>query len=250
MGKTWTNAAGEKVTTPLAEKLNPALVHNYEAEKKLIYIQDTTFDAAGEPVIMYVVSSGYAPGPQDPPRLGTSPTGGRARRQWEIKPVTSSTHNYDVGSLYIEADGTWRIIGPTEPGPQHWGTGGEMAMWTSGDEGKTWKKVKQLTAQQPAEPLLRPAADRRPRRFLCLLGRRRRRQVQRVGALLLHEVGRGLSVAAGDEGGGGEAGAAVGARGETGEAETRREGGSNEAPVPPQVTCHLARLVRRERGWG
>jgi hypothetical protein len=40
----------------------------------------------------------------------------------------------------------WRIIGPTERGPQPWKTGGEIAMWTSNDQGATWKKVKQLTA--------------------------------------------------------------------------------------------------------
>ncbi len=54
-------------------------------------------------------------------------------------------HNYDMGSLYIEGDGTWRIIAPTEVGPQKWGTGGEMAMWTSRDKGATWSKVKDLT---------------------------------------------------------------------------------------------------------
>jgi hypothetical protein len=149
LGKTWTNAAGEKLATPLAEKLNPAMVHDYEAEKKLVYIQDTTFDADGQPVVLYVVSGDWRPGPQDPPRQWNIARWRPGSKTWEINPVTTSTHNYDVGALYIESDGTWRIIGPTEPGPQHWGTGGEMALWTSGDEGKTWKKVKQLTKNSP-----------------------------------------------------------------------------------------------------
>ena len=149
MGKTWTNAAGERIAPPLANKLNPALVHNYEADKKLVYIQDTTFDAKGEPVVLYVVSGGWAPGPQDPPRQWNIAHWRPATKAWEINPVTTSTHNYDVGALYVEGDGTWRIIGPSEAGPQQWGTGGEMAMWTSGDEGKTWKKVKQLTQNSP-----------------------------------------------------------------------------------------------------
>jgi hypothetical protein len=59
--------------------------------------------------------------------------------------VTTSGNNYDHGSLYIESDGTWRIIAPTELGPQPYNPGGEMVMWTSGDEGSTWTKVKQLT---------------------------------------------------------------------------------------------------------
>jgi hypothetical protein len=61
------------------------------------------------------------------------------------RPFTTSDHNYDHGSLYIEPDGTWRIIAPTEPGPQPWTTGGEMVLWTSRDQGATWTKVKQLT---------------------------------------------------------------------------------------------------------
>jgi hypothetical protein len=56
-----------------------------------------------------------------------------------------SDNNYDTGSIYLEKDGTWRIIGPTETGPQAYNTGGEMAMWVSKDRGKTWEMVKQLT---------------------------------------------------------------------------------------------------------
>ena len=39
----------------------------------------------------------------------------------------------------------WRVIAPTEPGPQPYGGGGEVVMWTSADQGKNWKKVKVLT---------------------------------------------------------------------------------------------------------
>ena len=61
------------------------------------------------------------------------------------RPFTTADNNYDHGSLYIEADGTWRVIGPTETGPQAYNPGGEMVMWTSNDEGQTWNKIKQLT---------------------------------------------------------------------------------------------------------
>jgi hypothetical protein len=47
--------------------------------------------------------------------------------------------------LYIEHDGTWRIIGPTEPGPQPIGSGGEVAVWVSRDAGQTWAKVREVT---------------------------------------------------------------------------------------------------------
>jgi hypothetical protein len=59
--------------------------------------------------------------------------------------VTTSDNNYDMGSLYLEDDATWRIIGPTETGPQAYNTGGEMAMWLSRDAGQSWAKVRTLT---------------------------------------------------------------------------------------------------------
>jgi len=54
-----------------------------------------------------------------------------------------------MGSLYIEADGTWRIIGPTQTGPQPYNPGGEIAMWVSKNQGKSWNKTKQLTKDSP-----------------------------------------------------------------------------------------------------
>jgi hypothetical protein len=50
-----------------------------------------------------------------------------------------------MGSLYVDND-VWRIIGPTESGPQAYNPGGEIALWESKDHGTTWKRTKQLTA--------------------------------------------------------------------------------------------------------
>jgi hypothetical protein len=142
-GKTWMTVDGKRVTTPLMEVQNPALVHDYQAEKLLVYLKDLQFDKDGRPVILFLTSKGYASGPANDPR--TWRTARWTGSAWEIRPFTTSDHNYDFGSLYVEADGTWRVIAPTEPGPQPYGTGGEMVMWTSRDEGKTWNKVKPLT---------------------------------------------------------------------------------------------------------
>ena len=62
---------------------------------------------------------------------------------WHAHPITISDSNYDMGSLYLEADGTYRVIAPTETGPQPYNPGGEMAMWER--SGQTWKRVVQLT---------------------------------------------------------------------------------------------------------
>lgn len=65
--------------------------------------------------------------------------------EWTFHDVTRTFHNYDTGSLYIEDDGRWRVFFPSEAGPQHWGTGGEIAIWTSSDQGETWQKERDVT---------------------------------------------------------------------------------------------------------
>lgn len=142
LGATWQNAAGEKVDVPLSDKANAALVRDYQAEKRLVYIHDLDWDKNGRPVILYTTSGHFAPGPDGDPRWWTIArwTG----KQWEYTEVAPGNHNYSTGSLYIE-DGQWRIIGPTEKGPQPIGSGGEVAIWTSKDEGKTWSKQRDVT---------------------------------------------------------------------------------------------------------
>jgi hypothetical protein len=143
LGTTWQTAEGRTVSPPLAELDNDALVRDYRQESRLVYIHDMTFDAAGDPVILYTTSIDYRPGPGGEPRIWTIAhwTGG----SWAFHEVTQSTHNYDVGALYVEEDGIWRIVGPTEPGPQRWGTGGEVAIWISADKGQAWKKLRDVT---------------------------------------------------------------------------------------------------------
>jgi len=147
LGQTWRNARGEPVSVPLTEPQNPALVRDYQAEKRLVYIHDLDLDRAGRPVILYITSAGFQPGPGGDPRWWTvaraTPDG------WQYSEVTRANHNYSTGSLYLEDDQAWRIIGPTEPGPQPIGSGGEVAVWISRDHGKTWTKERDVTAASP-----------------------------------------------------------------------------------------------------
>lgn len=146
-GETWRTAAGEILQTPLEDVHNPALIRDYEAEKRLVYMKDINFDSKGNPVILVITSSDYQPGPTGDPRIWTLArwTG----TEWTFTEVAKSDHNYDMGSLYIEPDGLWRIIAPTETGPQKWGTGGEMALWLSSDDGATWTKERDITRNSP-----------------------------------------------------------------------------------------------------
>lgn len=142
-GRTWRNADGQRLSLPLENVDNPALVHDYEAESLKVYLKDIRFDKDDRPVVLYITSRGYEAGPKNDPRTWT--TARWTGEEWDIRPVTTSDNNYDMGSLYIEKDGSWRIIGPTETGPQPYNPGGEMAVWTSRDKGKTWKRIKQIT---------------------------------------------------------------------------------------------------------
>jgi hypothetical protein len=146
MGRTWQTVDGKPLELPLEDFQVPALVRNYEAEGRLVYINDTQLDADGHPVIFYVTAALYQPGPPGEPRYQTI-----ARwdgQQWQFSEVTRTTHNYDVGSIHIEDD-VWRIFAPAEPGPQKWGTGGEVAIWRSEDRGATWTKERDVTRNSP-----------------------------------------------------------------------------------------------------
>jgi len=143
LGKTWQSVDGQKLKLPLVAVKNPALVHDYQAERLNVYLKDIRFDKKGIPVILFLTSKGYESGPKNNPRTWT--TARWTGQKWQIREAFVSDNNYDMGSLYIEEDGTWRIIAPAETGPQPYNPGGEMVMWTSTDLGNAWAKTGQLT---------------------------------------------------------------------------------------------------------
>lgn len=142
-GRSWCTADGRPVRLPLTDPRNPALVFDSRAEDLLVYLKDLAFDEVGRPVILFLTSRGFEPGPQNGPRQWR--TARWTGREWDVRSFVTSQNNYDHGSLYIESDGTWRMIAPTEPGPQPYNPGGEMVMWISRDCGASWHKVRQLT---------------------------------------------------------------------------------------------------------
>jgi len=144
-GATWTAASGARLETPIVDLAGPALVHDYRAEKLLVYLKDLRFDE-GKPVCLFLTSKGFEPGPENGPR--TWRTARWTGAAWEIRDVTTSDHNYDFGSLWIEP-GRWRILGTTDPGPQPHGTGGELVLWESADRGATWTRVRAVTKGSP-----------------------------------------------------------------------------------------------------
>ncbi|GMV99311.1 MAG: hypothetical protein AMXMBFR84_04500 [Candidatus Hydrogenedentota bacterium] len=147
MGATWRTVDGKTVETPINDPQSPARVHDYEAEDTLVYLKDLNYDAQGRPIILHVTSHGWQPGPDSGPReVRIAHWNGNT---WDLRTIAPVDHNYDMGSLYVEDDGTWRIIFPTEPGPQPFGGGGEIAVWTSKDNGAKWELARQATRNSP-----------------------------------------------------------------------------------------------------
>ncbi len=145
LGRTWTTAAGEPVDLPVTSVRHPCLVRDYQAEGLLVYIKDLAFDPKGYPVIHYVVSRGWRPGPQNGPHQWRIArwTGS----EWAFHLILESDNNYDMGSLYLERDDLWRIAGSAAPGPQRFNPGGEIEYWISNDQGATWRCERVLTRQ-------------------------------------------------------------------------------------------------------
>ncbi|MGJ5815508.1 BNR-4 repeat-containing protein [Paludibaculum fermentans] len=141
-GLSWESVEGEGLLLPISSEEGPALVRNYRKEGLLVYLKDIQYDAQGRPVLLYLTSKGYEPGPRNGPRqLCLARWAGT---EWRFSTITETDHNYDHGSLYLEGS-VWRFIGPTGAGPQAWSTGGEVENWESLDEGLTWKRTQALT---------------------------------------------------------------------------------------------------------
>lgn len=146
-GKTWQSADGTSLELPLSTTINSALVYDFEKDSLLVYMKDIQLDALGNPLILFITSKGFEAGPKNNPR--TWMTAYWNDGKWTISPITTSDSNYDMGSIYVEKDGTWCLIAPTETGPQPYNPGGEIALWKSLNQGKTWNKYKQLTKESP-----------------------------------------------------------------------------------------------------
>ncbi|MCR9294069.1 MAG: BNR repeat-containing protein [bacterium] len=142
-GESWQAVHGQELSLPLNQIRNSALVHDYQAEGLNVYLKDLRFDSLDHPLLLFITSPGYESGPKNNPR-----TWKLARwdgRQWSISDITTSDNNYDMGELWLLSENDWRVIAPTEVGPQPFNPGGEIAGWKSIDQGRSWQPWKQLT---------------------------------------------------------------------------------------------------------
>ncbi|MFX0101535.1 MAG: BNR-4 repeat-containing protein, partial [Candidatus Hodarchaeota archaeon] len=149
-GLTWQTMVGENVDVPIQSIQSNALIHDFRSKSKLVYLKDLNFDANGNPIILFLSSSDYKSGPQATPRTWTTARwNGSSWKMFPEEPgddngITSDS-NYDTGCIHVENDGTWRIIGPSGVGPQPFNPGGEIELFTSINQGETWKKERVVT---------------------------------------------------------------------------------------------------------
>lgn len=146
-GENWQTVDGQQITPPLTQKNHIAIVKDYESVSRLVYLKDITVDSLGHPVILHITSDRHHPGPSQKQREWT--IAHWVGNQWKFHTVTRAWHNYDMGSLYIEPDQTWRLIAPIIPGPQRHGTGGEMAMWIRPAHTEMWNHLRTITEESP-----------------------------------------------------------------------------------------------------
>ena len=98
------------------------------------------------PVILYLTADNHIAGPEGGIRQWHTLrwTG----KKWVETQFTRSTHDYDSGSIWTGGK-VWTVIIPSDPGPQLWGTGGELVRWVSRNKGRTWVRDLALTADSP-----------------------------------------------------------------------------------------------------
>lgn len=146
-GGSWQTVDGQPLEVPLTRPQTPALVHDYQAEGRNVYLKDLQYDADDHPVLLYLTSGGYQAGPANDPR--TWHVARWTGKAWTITDITTSNNNYDFGELWMKSADEWWLTAPTEDGPQRFNPGGEIATWVSLDRGQTWRRQAVLTRQSP-----------------------------------------------------------------------------------------------------
>ena len=141
-GKTWQTVDKKKLSLPVTNLNSPARVVNYSDAKKNIYLKDMVYDKNGNPICLYLVSNGHQPGPNSAPYIWKVTLWNGF--EWLTYNITTSDHNYDMGSLWVD-ENFWRLVAPVGIPPQKWGVGGEIEIWSSIDKGHNWKKEKAIT---------------------------------------------------------------------------------------------------------
>ncbi len=151
LGKNWTDVSGNPLSLPLRSVESPARVADYAERRKNVYLKDMRYDASGRPICLYLTSGGHEPGP------GNAPYEFRVTyfdgAEWVTETVCRTDHNYDTGSLLVGGpDGSWRCVLPSGPGPQAYGVGGEIELWSRNPRSGRWRLDRAITTGSERNP--------------------------------------------------------------------------------------------------
>ncbi len=153
-GSSWRTTNGTNLELPLTKPDNPALIRDYRSINSVVYPKDLNFDRMGNPTVVYLSTAGPKVRVIQKRRLWHT---ARWFRDWEITGLISSDHNLDAGCLHITKEYQFRLIAPTLPGPQPDLPGGDILMWISDDQGRSWGRYlltadKQFNHQDARRP--------------------------------------------------------------------------------------------------
>ncbi|MEM6391665.1 MAG: BNR-4 repeat-containing protein [Planctomycetota bacterium] len=139
-GASWQTAEGTAVELPVVDEASACRVLDGAAAGVLVYLKNVSFDGAGRPVVVYLTSGSAWPKEDSGPHRWRIARYDGADVGWSHHAICESDHNYDHGELLILSDDDWRLIIPSDPGPQRRATGGGMCLWRSADRGTTWQR--------------------------------------------------------------------------------------------------------------
>lgn len=138
-GKTWVNAARQAVEVPIRDGVGSAPVREY-AITRVIHLQDVNFDSRGNPVGILVMSRASQLGRPSAPGRRLWTTLRYTGREWEDNAVIYSDNDDDGGCIHIDEGLLYEVVAPTMPGPAAKMPGGDMYIWRSKDQGRSYNK--------------------------------------------------------------------------------------------------------------
>ncbi|MCX7428465.1 MAG: BNR-4 repeat-containing protein [Planctomycetia bacterium] len=181
-GRTWTTVDGKPLAVPLTAVKNAALVHDYQADRRIVYMKDINFDAEGRPILLYLTSGGWGGRPvQRSARLADRPMDRQRVGNPRLDPLGQQLRHGLALRRGRQRLADYRPDRNRPPAVQPRRRGGHVDQRRPGrdvEEGQT------VDPGQRVQPHLLPPTAERPRRFLRLLGRRPRPQALDVAALL------------------------------------------------------------------
>jgi hypothetical protein len=134
LGKTWQAYPRLAFALPLKTEDHAAKAYDYGNGWRL-FLRNLVFSPMGHPIILQVTRQTAKAGPSKQSRLWTVTRW--VGREWETAATLSSDSDFDGGDMAADRL-TLYLAAATIPGPQPNAAGGDMVLWKSLDQGRSW----------------------------------------------------------------------------------------------------------------